>query len=211
MLLHMLNDLAEAMKALDGKKGWCQNQFSLEPERPKHSCGWPDEFQVWWCRHEQRTDIELSDLDLSLLLSLWGARQEFLDRDSWAVYGKGRDKFEKSALGWLVARLQFQCQLCSLVALQMGNDTLGCIWKINGMENDLMRIHWLDLRPCFSAVDHRKKKRVTSIHHQWLSLFVFRMCIQVSVVICLCDVSLVLFQLVQFTRIPRTWRRVCFV
>ena len=34
--------------------------------------------------------------------------------------------------------------------------------------------------------------------------FVFRMCIQVSVVICLCDVSLVLFQLVQFTRIPRT-------
>ena len=94
---------------------------------------------------------------------------------------------------------------------ERGKDTLGCIWKINGMENDLMRIHWLDLRPCFSAVHHRKKKRVTSIHHQWLSLFVFRMCIQVSVVICLCDASLVLFQLVQFTRIPRTWRRVCFV
>ena len=47
----------------------------------------------------KRIDIELSDLDLSLLLSLWGARQEFLDRDSWAVYGKGRDKFEKSAWG----------------------------------------------------------------------------------------------------------------
>ena len=47
----------------------------------------------------KRIDIAFSDLDLSLLLSLWGARQEFLDRDSWAVYGKGRDKFEKSAWG----------------------------------------------------------------------------------------------------------------
>ena len=47
----------------------------------------------------KRIDVALSDLDLSLLLDLWEARHEFLDRDSWAVYGKGRDKFEKSAWG----------------------------------------------------------------------------------------------------------------
>ena len=47
----------------------------------------------------KRIDVALSDLDLSLLLELWEARHEFLDRDSWAVYGKGRDKFEKSAWG----------------------------------------------------------------------------------------------------------------
>ena len=47
----------------------------------------------------KRIDVALSDLDLSLLLELWEARHEFLDRDSWTVYGKGRDKFEKSAWG----------------------------------------------------------------------------------------------------------------
>ena len=48
---------------------------------------------------DKRIDVAFSDLELSLLLSLWEARHEFLDRDSWAVYGKGRDKVEKSVWG----------------------------------------------------------------------------------------------------------------
>jgi hypothetical protein len=47
----------------------------------------------------KRISSQFSDLDLSLLTSLWEAREEYLDRDSWAVYGKGKDKGEKTAWG----------------------------------------------------------------------------------------------------------------
>ncbi|CAL1141183.1 unnamed protein product [Cladocopium goreaui] len=48
---------------------------------------------------DKRISCLFSDLDLSLLASLWEAREEYLDRDSWAVYGKGKDKGEKTAWG----------------------------------------------------------------------------------------------------------------
>ena len=47
----------------------------------------------------KRISRQFSDLDLSLLTSLWEAREEYLNRDSWAVYGKGKDKGEKTAWG----------------------------------------------------------------------------------------------------------------
>eukprot|EP00435_Cladocopium_sp_Y103_P041551 s3778_g11.t1 len=48
---------------------------------------------------DKRVEFGFSDLDMSLLTSLWDARGEFLDRDSWAVYGKGKKRDEKSAWG----------------------------------------------------------------------------------------------------------------
>ena len=47
----------------------------------------------------KRVVLEFSELDLSLLERLWEAREEFLDRDSWAVYGRGKQKSEKTAWG----------------------------------------------------------------------------------------------------------------
>ena len=48
---------------------------------------------------DKRVEPKFSDLDLGLLLQLWEAREEYLDRDSWVVYGKGKQKLEKTARG----------------------------------------------------------------------------------------------------------------
>eukprot|EP00435_Cladocopium_sp_Y103_P024615 s4687_g6.t1 len=47
----------------------------------------------------KRVCAEFSELGLSLLFKLWEARDEYLDRDSWAMYGKGRLKPEKTDWG----------------------------------------------------------------------------------------------------------------
>ena len=48
---------------------------------------------------EKRVEVKFSDLDLELLNLLWEAREEYLDRDSWSVYGRGKMVSEKTPWG----------------------------------------------------------------------------------------------------------------